>query len=91
MNALVVISPLALGAAASLVLINGALSLWLGLGLGRRLLVASVRTVVQLLVPVLAAFGGAAVLSEPVTVRLLAASVLILGGLALVVLRRRPA
>lgn len=36
--------------ATGLVLVNGGLSLWLGLGLERRLLVASARTVVQLLV-----------------------------------------
>jgi len=39
-----------LAAAASLILVNGLLSLWLGLGLEKRLLVASVRTVVQLLI-----------------------------------------
>ncbi len=37
-----------IGAAAALVLINGVLSVWLRLGLERRLLVASVRSVVQL-------------------------------------------
>ncbi len=36
--------------AGALVLANGAASVWLGLGLGRRLVVAAVRTVVQLLV-----------------------------------------
>ncbi len=44
------LSLLDMGLAALLVLINAALSLWLGLGLERRLLVASLRTVVQLLV-----------------------------------------
>lgn len=39
-----------LGLAASLLLVDGLLSVWLGLGLGRKLLVASARTVVQLLV-----------------------------------------
>jgi len=34
--------------AASLILVNGLISAWLGLGLGRRLLVAAARTVVQL-------------------------------------------
>lgn len=38
-----------LAIAASLVAVNGLVSLWLGLGLGRRLLVASVRTCVQLI------------------------------------------
>jgi len=37
-------------AAAVLILVNGLLSLWLGLGVERRLAIASVRTVVQLLV-----------------------------------------
>ncbi len=37
-----------IGAAAALVLINGILSVWLRLGLERKLLVASVRSVVQL-------------------------------------------
>lgn len=40
----------ALAGGAVLVLLNGLLSLWLGLGLERKLLVASVRTVLQLLV-----------------------------------------
>jgi len=47
-------------------------------------------SVVQLLVPVLAAFGGVALLSEQVTLRLFSASALILGGVALAVLKRRP-
>jgi len=37
-----------LSIAAALLLVNGLVSLWLGLGLGRRLFVAAVRTVVQL-------------------------------------------
>ena len=50
-----------LALAASLIVLNGLLSLWLGLGLGRKLFVASLRTVVQLtlmgwlLVPIFAA------------------------------------
>ncbi|HCP45045.1 MAG TPA: iron export ABC transporter permease subunit FetB [Deltaproteobacteria bacterium] len=43
------LSALDLVLAAGLVVINGLLSLWLGLGLERKLFVASVRTVVQLL------------------------------------------
>ncbi len=39
-----------LAAAATLILVNGALSTWLGLGLGKKLIVASLRTVVQLLI-----------------------------------------
>ena len=46
-------------------------------------------SVVQLTVPVIAAFGGVAFLSEQVSMRLIASSVMILGGVALVVVRRR--
>ena len=45
-------------------------------------------SIVQLLVPVLAGFGGVAFLSEQVSTRLIAASTLILGGVALAVLKR---
>lgn len=44
---------------------------------------------VQLSVPVIAALGGVLLLGESVTVRLLLASVAILGGIALVVLEKR--
>ncbi|HXH71891.1 MAG TPA: DMT family transporter [Mariprofundaceae bacterium] len=44
---------------------------------------------VQLSVPVLAALGGVIFLAEPITVRLVIASVAILGGIALVMLDRR--
>lgn len=46
---------------------------------------------VQLSVPVLAALAGVLFLHEPITLRLLLASVAILGGIALVVFDRRPA
>jgi drug/metabolite transporter (DMT)-like permease len=46
---------------------------------------------VQLSVPVIAAIGGVILLGEPVTLRLLAASVAILGGIALVIFGRRQA
>ncbi|MGB3542856.1 MAG: hypothetical protein WBA11_08040, partial [Rubrivirga sp.] len=45
---------------------------------------------VQLSVPALAALGGAAFLAEPLTARLILATVVTLGGIALVV-RQRPA
>ncbi|MDY7091982.1 MAG: DMT family transporter [Acidobacteriota bacterium] len=45
---------------------------------------------VQLSVPVLAALGGIALLGESMTGRLVLASVAILGGIALVVLEKRP-
>ncbi len=40
-------------------------------------------SVLQLLVPVLAAFGGVACLGEKISMRLVVASVLILGGVAI--------
>ncbi len=43
------LSALELGLAALLLLANGAVSVWLGLGLGKKLVVAGARTVVQLL------------------------------------------
>lgn len=46
----IAIGPGQLAIAASLLAINGLLSVWLGLGLGRKLAVASLRTVVQLTV-----------------------------------------
>lgn len=46
---------------------------------------------VQLSVPVIAALGGIVFLGEPLTLRLLLASAAILGGIALVILNRRPA
>ena len=50
---------------------------------------ASTAATVQLSVPVLAAFGGVALLAEPVTVRLALASVAVLGGIALVISQGR--
>jgi drug/metabolite transporter (DMT)-like permease len=49
---------------------------------------ASSAATVQLSVPVLAATGGILLLSEPITVRYLIASVAVLGGIALVVLEK---
>jgi len=46
-------------------------------------------SVVQLLVPVLAAFGGITFLSEHLTGRLIGASALILGGVVLAVAKRK--
>jgi drug/metabolite transporter (DMT)-like permease len=45
---------------------------------------------VQLSVPVIVAAGGVLLLAEPITLRLLAASVAVLGGIALVVMRPKP-
>lgn len=46
---------------------------------------------VQLSVPVIAALGGIAFLGEPLTLRLTLSSVAILGGIALVIIEKRPA
>ena len=54
----------------------------------RGLKAASAATV-QLSVPPLAALGGVVLLGEPLTLRLLLASVAILGGIALVTAERR--
>jgi drug/metabolite transporter (DMT)-like permease len=50
---------------------------------------ATLAATVQLSVPVIAAFGGIAFLDEPLTLRLLVASVAVLGGIAMVILDRR--
>ncbi len=46
-------------------------------------------SIVQLIVPVLAAFGGIVFLAELISVRLIVATALILGGIALAVIKRR--
>jgi drug/metabolite transporter (DMT)-like permease len=45
-------------------------------------------SVVQLAVPVIAGLGGVILLSEPVQGRLIGASILVLGGIALAILSR---
>ena len=52
---------------------------------------ASAAATVQLSVPVLAAAGGIAFLSEPITLRFVLASIAVLGGIALVIVERRAA
>ena len=71
-----------------LALISGIVTSGLGYVLwykALRSLTTTQASVVQLLVPVLAAFGGVAFLSEQVSVRLISASALRLGGVALAV------
>ncbi|WP_298449981.1 DMT family transporter [uncultured Marinobacter sp.] len=46
---------------------------------------------IQLSVPIVAALGGVIILGEPVTLRLVLASVAILGGIALVIMKRQDA
>jgi drug/metabolite transporter (DMT)-like permease len=52
---------------------------------------ASAAATVQLSVPVLAAMGGIVFLSETITLRFVLASAAVLGGIALVIVERRPA
>jgi len=51
-------------------------------------LTATRAATVQLSVPVLAAYGGTMVLSEEVTLRLVLSAILILGGIALSLIKR---
>ena len=52
-------------------------------------LTATQAAIVQLLVPVIAAFGGVIFIAEKITFRLTIASLLILGGILIVVLTRK--
>lgn len=54
-------------------------------------LTASQAATVQLSVPVIAALGGVALLDEPLTLRLILASTAVLGGIALVLVKRQAA
>jgi len=77
-----------------LALISGMVTSGLGYILWYRALrelTTSQAAVIQLLVPVLAAVAGVLFLSEPVTLRLILASVLILGGVVMAALPRKPA
>lgn len=77
---------------ASLAVISGALTSGLGYVVWYAALQHLTDTraaIVQLAVPVLAAAGGVAALGESVSARLLAAALLILGGIAIAVSRRR--
>jgi drug/metabolite transporter (DMT)-like permease len=76
-----------------LALISGVVTSGLGYVLWYKTLLSLTTTqasVVQLVVPVLAAFGGVAFLSEQMSVRLIVASALILGGVTLAVIKRKP-
>jgi drug/metabolite transporter (DMT)-like permease len=53
-------------------------------------LTATRAATLQLTVPVLAALGGLAFLAESISTRLVLASLLVLGGVALAILGRRP-
>jgi drug/metabolite transporter (DMT)-like permease len=74
-----------------LAIVSGAVTSGLGYALWYRILPElqrSVASVAQLTVPVIAMGGGMAFLSEPLTTQFIIASVLVLGGVALAVLRR---
>lgn len=76
-----------------LALISGVITSGMGYVLwykALRSLTTTQASVVQLLVPPLAAFGGVAFLSEQVSARLISASALILGGVALTVINHKP-
>jgi drug/metabolite transporter (DMT)-like permease len=78
-------------AGAGYAVISGALTSGVGYAVwyaALRGLAATHAATVQLSVPVIAAAGGTLLLNEPVTLRLALASVVILGGIALVVLGR---
>jgi drug/metabolite transporter (DMT)-like permease len=79
---------------AALAVASGALASGVGYALWYTCLPALRATdaaTVQLSVPVITALGGAALLAEPLTLRLLLASAAILGGIALVILNKLPA
>lgn len=80
----------AVRAGVALALVSGVVTSGLGYVVWYRALRGLTTTqasIVQLTVPLIAAFGGVLFLSERVTSRLIVASVLILGGVALTVLR----
>ena len=80
-------------AGAAYALISGAIASGVGYAIwytALKGLNAAQAATVQLSVPAIAAAGGVVFLGEPITLRLLVASVAILGGVALVVVARRP-
>lgn len=92
---LLVPQPLVLGGAgAGYAVASGALASGIGYAIWYAALPglrATSAATVQLSVPVLAALGGIALLAEPPSLRLVLAAVAILGGIALVILEKRPA
>ncbi len=81
-------------AGAALALASGALASGLGYAVwytALRGLIATRAAIVQLSVPAIAAAGGVLLLGEPMTAHLLASSVAVLGGVALVIVGRSPA
>lgn len=71
--------------------LSGAIASGIGYAIWYRALAGLSTTqaaVVQLLVPVIAAFGGVVIVSEAVTLRLIVSAILVLGGIFIVVLGR---
>lgn len=80
------------GVGALLAVLSGAVTSGLGYALWYSLLprlAATIAALVQLTVPVIAVAGGVALLAEPLTLRLVLASAVILGGVALGILGQR--
>ena len=78
---------------AALAIVSGALTSGLGYVIWYAALPglsATRAAIVQLAVPVIAAAGGVVLLSEPVTFRLVAAGVAVLGGIGVALVQRRP-
>ncbi|MGB7432214.1 MAG: DMT family transporter, partial [Ahrensia sp.] len=79
------------GTGVLLALISGAVTSGLGYALWYRVLGRITQTqgaIVQLTVPVIAAFGGVVLLGEAITMRLSLASLFILGGVALAIVAK---
>ena len=90
-NLIEVHDAVASAAGAVLAIASGALATGLGYVVwyhALRGLPATRAASVQLSIPALVALGGVALLSEPLTLRLIIASVIMLGGIALVLGRR---
>lgn len=76
----------------TLAVLSGALASGIGYSIwyaALRFHTAARAAILQLSVPVLAGFGGAVFLAETISLRLVTASILILGGIALAILSRR--
>jgi len=81
-------------AGTALAVISGAITSGIGYAVwyaALRGLASATAASVQLSVPVLTAAAGVALLSEPLTVRLVLSSTAVLGGIAMVILAKRPA
>ncbi|MDO8251978.1 MAG: DMT family transporter [Rhodoferax sp.] len=92
---LLMLTPVALDrAGVGYAIVSGALASGLGYAIWYQALPALKATqaaTVQLSVPVLAVLGGMVFLGEPLTMRMVLASIAVLGGIALVILEKKPA